>query len=407
MQYKVSRPDKIFSGNVVLPASKSISNRVLIIQHLCEKQFKISNLSNAKDTQTLQNILAEHPSIADVGHAGTAMRFLSAYFLMKDTETVLTGSVRMQNRPIGILVDVLKQLGGDVAYVGKENFPPLKIKGGNVTGGTVKIDAGISSQFISALLLVAPCLRDGLTVQLIGIPVSAPYIQMTLDIMVTFGIAYTWKENVIAVASQKYKPVNYTVEADWSAASYFYEMAALADQADIFLEGLTEKSLQGDIVIASIMESLGVTSEFTDQGVRIIKNNLPLPKKIKIDFSSCPDLAQTVLTTCAGLGVEINAGGLQTLHIKETDRILALQKELKKLQVSFTKISDREYCLQGEVKPASVTIDTYDDHRMAMAFAPLAIKCKNISIADPQVVKKSFPDYWKALKKLDFSINEG
>ncbi|MCB0409819.1 MAG: 3-phosphoshikimate 1-carboxyvinyltransferase, partial [Flavobacteriales bacterium] len=317
---------KVVKGKINLTASKSISNRVLIIQALCAEKFNINNLATAKDTVTLNKLLSDSFDEYNVGHAGTVMRFMTAFLALKEGEHIITGSERMQQRPIKILVDALRSLGVNIEYLKNEGYPPLKIKGGNIEGGNVKLDGSVSSQYISALLLVAPKLKNGLTIQFEGEVISKPYINMTIEIMRYFGVEAQWNGNEIRVYQGSYQAKEFKVEADWSSASYWYGITALSQEAEIELYGLEKDSLQGDAEVQNIYKKLGVETHFIENGVRLIKNsefniqNLTL----EIDFSNFPDIAQTVAVTCAALNVKARFTGLQTLRIKETDRIFAL-----------------------------------------------------------------------------------
>lgn len=400
---------KNIQGDITLSGSKSISNRVLIIRALCEEPFEISNLSDSDDTTTLARLLESSEVELDTHHAGTTYRFLTAYLAVIEGDRVLTGSHRMLERPVGPLVDALRQLGAEIAYTGNEGYPPLQIQGQILKGGHVKIDATISSQFLSALLLIAPTLSDGLTLELEGTLVSRPYLEMTLSIMQYFGVQHEWQGHTITVAQQSYVGKPFYVEADWSAASYYYTLAAFATDADIVLRGLTEDSLQGDAAIVEIGRTFGVQTEFFLDYVRLRRTSeVVAPTYFEYDFVLCPDIAQTVSVLCAGTGTQALFSGLQTLFIKETDRVAALQAELQKVGVflsklpaKFSKKSGAIYYMQeGQAATEEVPIfATYQDHRMAMAFAPLALLF-NIEVEDPAVVSKSYPHFWRDLEAL-------
>jgi len=396
-------------GDITLSGSKSISNRVLIIRALCAESFEITNLSDSDDTTTLARLLDSSAVELDAHHAGTTYRFMTAYLAVSEGDRVLTGSHRMLERPIGPLVDALRQLGAEIKYTANEGYPPLHILGRQLQGGRVQIDATISSQFLSALLLIAPTLSQGLTLELQGELVSRPYLEMTLSIMQYFGVDHEWKDNVITVAHQSYVAKPFYVEADWSAASYYYTIAAFATSADITLRGLTSDSMQGDAAIAEIGRKFGVQTEYFSDYVRLRRTDeVVAPTYFEYDFVLCPDIAQTVSVLCAGTGTQGLYTGLQTLFIKETDRVAALQSELQKVGVflsklpaKFSKKTGATYYMQ-EGKAAAQeapTFATYHDHRMAMAFAPLALLF-DIEVEDPAVVSKSYPHFWKDIEAL-------
>lgn len=409
MIFEISHPTKSIEGEIHLTASKSESNRALVIRALCETHFEIKNLAAAADTDTMLQLLDENNMVKDVGPAGTTMRFLTAYYCTQKGTVIMTGSDRMKQRPIGILVDALRQLGADIAYEGEEGFPPLRITGKPLQGGKIKMDGSISSQFITAVLLIAPVLPLGIEIEFTGEVASRPYLEMTLRMMRYFGANWSWSGDNLKVEPGGYTAKPFTVEADWSAASYWYEMAALAENADFFLTGLKNESLQGDRVIAEIYAQSGITTSFTKEGIQIKKQNHPNPilTHLVYNFEDCPDVAQTLACTCAGLGWTARMDGLKSLRIKETDRTLALHVELQKLGVDSTVLGDESFSIhQGKVPATAEAIDTYEDHRMAMAFAPLALKMKSIKIEDPKVVEKSYPQYWSDLKSVGFEIIE-
>lgn len=400
------------SGELTLAGSKSISNRVLIIRALSAVPFEIHRLANAKDTQLLDSLLNSHEEVLDVGAAGTTFRFLTAYCALQPNTQILTGSERMKQRPIRALVEALRQLGARIEYLEKEGYPPLRIGAPSDFGSTgeVAIAANTSSQYITALLLIAPTLPNGLAITLQGDIVSRPYIEMTLALMGYFGVTHTWEGQTIQVPPQSYTPRPFTVEADWSAASYFYSLVAIADQADLTLRGLFADSLQGDAVLADMMTHLGVATEFLPDGIRLRKTGASLPASFQWDFLECPDVAQTLAVTCAALGVKGTFTGLETLRIKETDRIAALQTELSKVKVQLHPSpidADRQYfTMEGKAQVVDAPIfHTYEDHRMAMSFAPLALLAP-IRVADPEVVVKSYPDFWKDWKALGFEVDD-
>jgi len=423
----LTKKTKTANGTVQLTGSKSECNRALVIEALSDGKVKVENISDAADTVTLQAVLraksevteqsiqsdsrssllapATLAPIVNIGPAGTAMRFLTAYFAIQDDEVILTGSERMKQRPIGILVDALRQLGANIAYEEQDGFPPLRLKGGfTQLTNQIHIKGNISSQYITALLLIAAKLPLGLELHIEGDLTSKPYVEMTLAMLQQAGIQHQWNDDVISIAHQEFAPTVLPVEPDWSAASYWYAIAALADEADLFLPGLTQYSLQGDSVITEIMANFGITSQFKNGGVHLQKEVKPIFRKI-FDLKECPDLAQTVIVVCAALGHEATFTGLETLKIKETDRILALQNELAKIGVKLIE-KGQVYKLDCSEKhiPEKVFINTYEDHRMAMAFAPLALLIPEMEIEDAKVVEKSYPAFWSDLEKVGFEV---
>ncbi len=405
---KINRDREEVSGMVVLNGSKSISNRTLIIQALCEEKFEIENLSSSDDTIALQKALASENNIIDIGAAGTTMRFLTAYFaVFGSKEIILTGSERMKQRPIKILVDALQELGADIQYLENETCPPLKITGQKITGGKLEINATVSSQYISALLLIAPALEKGLELTLVGDLVSRPYLEMTLNLMNYFGVKSNWSENTIIIKPQIYKAKPIKIEADWSAASYHYAIMAFADKGKLQLKGLFKESFQGDSVLSSMMEFFGVQTKFLDDGVELSKVG-EAESNFEYDFIKCPDLAQTITVVCAGLNIKGKFSGLQTLAIKETDRTKALQTEFLKMNVRFEEVGNTWEIYPENIElNRNISIDTYHDHRMAMSFAPLSMFFDNgLTINQPNVVSKSYFYYWDDLKKLGFKIKE-
>lgn len=391
--------------NISLPASKSESNRLLIIQALSKDPIKIKNLSEARDTQTLFRLLQSDAETLDVLDAGTTMRFLTAYLSVTNRKAILTGTERMQQRPIGILTDALKQLGAEIEFINKEGYPPLRILGfKNQLSEQLKVRGDISSQYISALLMIAPVLPLGLKVDLMGKVGSRPYIEMTLGLMEKFGVRADVDDTSINIKPQNYKGGEYVVESDWSAASYWYSLLALSQMGEILLKGLRPNSFQADIQIALIMDKLGVGSEFRSEGVRIYKKNPGLFNFF--DFTHCPDIAQTVAVTCAALGRSCTFTGLESLRIKETDRIAALQTELAKIGARLEEHRGEWNLIPSEKLPSKAEFHAYDDHRMAMAFAPLAA-LMNLSIDDEKVVVKSYPRFWDDLKSAGIQLNFG
>lgn len=400
-------------GVVNLPASKSESNRALIIEALLGKSDLINNVSAAADSQTLVNILRQFSNGEnnfDVGPAGTTMRFLTAFFTTQKGAQVLTGSARMNDRPVGVLVDALRSLGASIDYLGKENYPPIRINESNIAGGEVEIEGEVSSQYISALMLIAPTFRNGLNIKLLNNLVSKPYIEMTAKLMQEFGAIVKFENSSIWVENVSYFSNKCYVESDWSAASYWYEILSFAKSGKISLEGLKRDSLQGDSVITDLFKSFGIKTEFGSSGIVLRKVDIELPQYFEYDFTMCPDLAQTAAVTCLGLGIEAKLTGLKTLKIKETDRILALQNELEKLGAEiecgndWMKINTLE--LSTFNFENSTQIETYQDHRMAMAFAPLAIKVGSLKIDNPSVVVKSYPTFWQDLQSVGFLMQD-
>jgi 3-phosphoshikimate 1-carboxyvinyltransferase len=421
----LSKSDRTAKGTIQLTGSKSECNRALIIEALSKGRVKVDNVSDAADAVLLAGILRKSEvesqksgdsdselktqdlKLVNIGPAGTAMRFLTAYFTLQDEEVILTGSERMKQRPIGVLVDALRTLGADISYVENEGYPPLKIAGNiQQATGRISIKGNISSQYITALLLIAPSLPQGLQLEIEGDLTSRPYVEMTLAMLKQAGIQHNWTDNVISIEKQEFKETSIWVEPDWSAASYWYSIAALSDEADLFLPGLTSYSLQGDSVITEIMANFGITSQFKDGGVHLTKEPKPIVRKI-FDLKSCPDLAQTVIVVCAALGHDATFTGLETLKIKETDRIAALQNELAKIGVKLIEkgLVYKLDCSEKQI-PERVLFNTYEDHRMAMAFAPLAILIPEVEFEDAMVVEKSYPAFWTDLEKVGFTARQ-
>ncbi len=407
MNVTLHKPEKPVSGSIHLPGSKSISNRVLMIKALSGLNFSIKNLSDSDDTKHLQealeNIDANSTGLIDVGHAGTDMRFLTAYISIKSGSYELTGSERLQQRPVKELVDVLKNLGASISYKKNDGYPPLLISGKKIKGGHVSIKGNVSSQFISALLLTAPYFENGLELTIEDEIVSKPYIDMTVEIMKTFGATVLWQGTSITVKPVPYTYTKhvYTVESDWSAASYYYGMVALSPVGtQLNLEGLFKTSLQADAVCALLYKPLGVDTEFRDNEIFISKTTAANNSKLEYDFINCPDVAQTLVCTCAALRRPFYFIGLATLKIKETDRITALKNELKKFGIEITITANGiNYDGASSNLQGNVSVSTYNDHRMAMSFAPLSL-LSDIIIEDAGVVSKSYPEFWNDLKKI-------
>lgn len=406
MNYVIHAPAASWKTSVQLPASKSICNRALILNALSYSPYEIQNLSDCDDTDVMVKALNSNDSHFDVKAAGTAMRFLTAFLSKVVGEWTITGTERMKNRPIRILVDALNAVGAKIEYLEKEGFPPLRIMGSALQGGEISLDGGVSSQYISALLMIAPLMEKGLTLHLQGKVISKPYIHLTLQLMKQYGVESEWVGSTIKVAPQSYRPSPYTVESDWSAASYWYEMMALSQQAEIELKGLFKESLQGDAAGAKLFAQLGVATDYKAGGV-VLRKNGNVCQKLIYDFVNEPDLAQTFVTTCAFMDIPFRFTGLQSLKIKETDRIEALKCELRKLGYVLTDTNGSILEWNGErCEPeAHPVITTYEDHRMAMAFAPASlVRKEGIEIAHPEVVSKSYPHFWENLESAGFVV---
>lgn len=415
MTYNISSPKRL-NAHVGLPASKSISNRALIIYALSGGKILPDNLSDCDDTEVIIRALKDMPETIDIKAAGTAMRFMTAFLAVTPGTHVITGTERMKNRPIDILVSALRRLGAEIEYVEKDGFPPLRITGHDLEGGSLEVEGNMSSQFVSALLMIAPRLKSGLTLKLQGEIISRPYVDLTLCTMRDFGIEADWTDNdTIEVKPMPYTPVPYYIESDWSAASYWYEILALSadDEAEVKLEGLMDGSLQGDSVVKYLFSMLGIKTVFSSRK-RGVPTTVTLRKagvhsaRLDYDFINQPDLAQTFVVACAMMGVSFHFTGLASLRIKETDRIEALKREMRKLGFVVTDGDGTELVWDGErCEPdADPTIDTYEDHRMAMAFAPVAMVRDHIKINDPQVVTKSYPSFWQDLRGAGFGVEQ-
>lgn len=408
MNYDIYKENKIIKGELVLPSSKSISNRLLMIRAIAQRNFEIYNLSYSDDTKSLLDILKSDSNVFDVGNAGTTMRFLTSYLANKPGEWILTGSERMKNRPIGILVNALKELGVKIEYLEKEGFPPIKIHGTRLEGGNIEISGSISSQFISSLLLIAPTLPKGLNIKLKSRVVSKPYIDMTLNLMKKFGIKSRWEGNHLIVDKQSYRVKDFTVEADWSSASYWYELAALADWADIKLYGLKKNSIQGDSIIAKLFEKLGIKTSYIQGGARIRKMSNPKIKNFEYDFTDIPDLAQTFVVTLSMLNIPFSLTGLDTLIIKETNRIKALKNEMLKTgnNLAITNDTISRFANSNAIneQPSVLCFKTYNDHRMVLSLTPIAV-LQRILVEDTDVVSKSYTGYWEDIQKLGFNVH--
>ena len=415
MIYTLKAPETL-DAQVALPASKSISNRVLIINSLAGSTDIPQNLSDCDDTEVTVAALRDKPDVIDIKAAGTAMRFLTAYLAVTPGCHTITGTERMKHRPIKVLVDALRYLGADISYVGEEGFPPLRINGRTLEGGHLSMPGNVSSQYISALLMIAPVLKNGLTLHLEGEIISRPYIDLTLSLMAAYGADAEWSDmSTITVRPKPYVVRPYLIENDWSAASYWYEMMAICGTPDcrVALDGLADGSRQGDSSVRYIFSLLGVNTTFavpksdtpTSVTLRCTGRRLP---RLEYDFVNSPDLAQTFVVCCVAMDIKFRFTGLQTLKIKETDRIEALKTELRKFGYVINDVDGRELVWDGErCEPdANPVVSTYDDHRMALAFASLAFKLGQVRIEHPQVVTKSYPSYWDDLRKAGFTVEE-
>ncbi len=409
MNYRIIAPRRI-EGEIDLPASKSISNRVLLLNALCATPGRLSNLAQCDDTDAVLSALARpDASEVNIGAAGTAMRFLTAYFATREGRgVVIDGTERMRQRPIGVLVDALRQLGADIEYVEAEGYPPLKITGTRLHGGALTVSGSVSSQYITAILLIAPVI-GGITLTIEGEIMSRPYIDMTLALMARYGVKAEWRENVIHVPAGEYTALDFTVEADWSAASYWWAMQAIVPQSRISLKGLEPQSLQGDSRIAELMSQMGVTGNWCGRYLDLRSNGgVGCCCSTFADLSGTPDIAQTLVVMLCLMGRPFRITGLRTLRIKETDRLEALRTELRKLGYVVKVEGDDAISWHFETTAAEASphICTYHDHRMAMAFAPAAIRFPGLIIDDAQVVSKSYPLFWEHLRQAGFKIEE-
>ena len=407
MQIKVTAPAKIHT-TIQLPSSKSISNRALIINALGNGTHHPENLSDCDDTRVMIRALNDDKETIDIMAAGTAMRFLTAYLSVTPGTRIITGTERMQQRPIQVLVNALRELGADIEYVANDGFPPLRITGRELRKDTISLPGNVSSQYISALLMIAPVLTNALTIRLTGDIISRPYINLTLQLMNDFGVRAEWTDDHrLKVEPQAYHSIPFYVESDWSAASYWYQIVALSKEAEVTLPGLFKDSYQGDSQVAGIFRSLGVETIYKDKAV-ILKKNGKSVERLDYDFINQPDLAQTFVVTCALLNIPFRFSGLQSLKIKETDRMAALITEMRKLGYILHETDGSVLSWEGErcTTEEHPAIDTYEDHRMAMAFAPTCLALPEILINNPQVVSKSYPRYWEDLRQAGFIIKE-
>ena len=399
--------DKKIKEEIIISGSKSESNRLLILQNLFP-EISIKNLSDSDDSVHMQHALSTNKEIVDIGHAGTAMRFLTSYFAVKEgREVVLTGSERMQNRPIEILVNALKDLGAEISYEAKTGYPPIRVKGTKITKNKVQINGNVSSQYISSLLLIASKLENGLTIELLGDITSIPYINMTISLLHQLNIDATFSGNVIKVSPKtSIKKQTVVVESDWSSASYFYSIIASAELgSSIQLSAYKQESLQGDSCLVEIYQHFGVTTSFGDNFIILKKEKETLKDTLEIDLKNAPDIAQTIAVTCFSEGISCNLTGLHTLKIKETDRLEALKAELTKLGARISVTDKSLYLEKSSEIITNIGIKTYNDHRMAMAFAPLALKVP-IKILNAEVVTKSFQNFWENMQQIGIKIDK-
>jgi len=406
LKYRLKKYSDRLRGVVKLEASKSESNRALIINALEGSQSKLSHLSNARDTETMKVLLASNSDVLDVKDAGTTMRFLTAFLAITGEGQVLTGTDRMKKRPIGPLVDALRSLGAEIAYQEEEGYPPIKVhKIRNQKSDHIQIPGNISSQYISALMMIAPYLQRGLTIELTTEIFSRPYLELTISLMEEFGVEVEFIKNKIYITPQKYSSTSHAIEGDWSGASYWYSFVALSQKKSaLTLPRIRSYSSQGDRVISDIMFNLGVSSLYEFGKVKIVQRD-EKASELSIDFRNCPDLAQTVMAAAAVTDVSLTMTGLESLKIKETDRVQAMMNELAKLGATLEENADHWKLIPSGQLPASIEVETYEDHRMAMAFAPLS-QLMDVTIQDPDVVNKSYPGFWEEVKKLGVAIEE-
>ena len=405
--YLISKEDRSLKGEINISGSKSESNRLLIIRAYTSF-FKIINLSDSDDTNTLISALESNDEEINIGHAGTAMRFLTSYFSStQNSSKILTGSERMKQRPIAILVDALNNIGADIEYVNKIGYPPIRLKGKLISNSTVSLPANVSSQYLSSLMMLGISLSEGLIINLSTKITSLPYIKMTKELIERVGgKIFIQPDKIIVEPILTNKISNQTVESDWSSASYFYSLVALSDFSEITISSFFKKSIQGDSRIVELYKQFGVETKFRDNKIYLKKNKIVLPDSISINLENNPDLAQTIVVTCLGLGVDCDLQGLHTLKIKETDRLLALKKEIEKFDVDRVDVSDQSITLKNNSDlKTGVSIDTYNDHRMALSFAPLSL-INPIIINNPEVVSKSYSNFWNDLKLLGFNIKK-
>ena len=402
-----SNDEKKCVGEIKITGSKSETNRLLILKELFKK-ISLSNISNSDDSNVMQKALNSDKSIIDIGHAGTAMRFLTSFYAISDgREIVLTGSDRMKERPIRILVDALNELGANIKYTGNKGYPPLKIKGKNISGGEIILPSNISSQYLTSLLLIGPRLKNGLKIKLSGQITSYPYVKLTLEFLKRIGVNLEVKRDSIFVKNiTDINEKNIKIESDWSSASYFFSAVALSRFSNLKLSFFSTDSLQGDSILVKLYKKLGVVSKIKNGNLLLSKNSkFQKPNFINLNLNDTPDLAQTIAVTCLGLKISCELNGLHTLKIKETDRLVALKNEISKFGAIVKITNDSLQLIAKKNLKYDVEIDTYNDHRMAMAFAPLALK-NNIKIKNEKVVTKSYPAFWDDLQSIGFQINK-
>ena len=408
---KISKPNsEKITGIIQLVSSKSESNRALIIQALCDETITIKNISTSDDTNTLKLLLDSYKNnnVLDAHHAGTTYRFLVAFLSCQIGEWTLTGSDQMKERPIKILVETLRKNGANINYLEKDGYPPLLIKGANLDLSNIQIDGSISSQYVSALLLLGPSMSKATKFSFTDKIISKPYIKMTLAIMDYFGAKTKWENGSIIIEKNPYKTNSLSIESDWSAASYWYQIVSLNNVSSVEIEGLKKQSFQGDSEVANVFKQLGVDTIYKENSISISNSNSAPLRKVELNLNNTPDLAQTIICTCAGLGIEAKISGLETLVIKETNRLEALKNELAKFRVNLEIVENHTLYLKGGqtiTKPTS-NIETYNDHRMAMAFAPLSLVVGSFKINNPGVVSKSYPNYWKDLERIGFTLKD-
>jgi 3-phosphoshikimate 1-carboxyvinyltransferase len=407
--------EKKITGSLALPGSKSISNRMLIIRTLSGNRLDFNELSNSDDTRLLKYYLEQTdicassgiPMVIDTANAGTVLRFLLAYLSLKEGTWLLTGSDRMKQRPVEGLVSALHELGAKITYTEKNSFPPLRIIGSDIEGGNVDVDVSTSSQFVTALMLIAPYLEKGLQIRLLKNPVSFSYIEMTQKLMQKSGVRVEAQKSKIVIKPGKYQVKTFRVEPDWSAAAFWYETVALSENADIFLSGLSKESIQGDRVVADLFEELGVITHFEESGIRLT-GHAGFASSFSYDFSSCPDLVPAVLATCAGLGIPAQVKGVRHLKYKESDRMLCMKTELQKTGCELKRKGNPYEMIPSDEKLTQVdcTFNTHNDHRIAMALAPLILKLGSVKINKPEVVDKSYPSFWDDLTRFGILSEE-